>query len=263
MQSPPLNRPIKTIVIAIAVIVLGLVGFSIWRASQFHVVSTEPGMNNFSTAAPFFKINFNRQLSSNDLVVSSRPDITSTQQVSGKTLIINISHTLDQNTSYVITVTSISDMRNEKLTNLRFTFQPKNIDFNKLPKDQQDAILQRQAAKPKTRDSITYIGLDTLMNYGLSAIQNEDLKQAIFQYSQSAKKDVSQVTIPVGEISPVPHNPESSSMTDAINFTVQLDKSSFSARVVYGSLTQLELFLMNPQTGQQLYDSGTIDISKG
>ena len=261
MQPMNPRIPVKITVPIIALILVGVLGLNILQSSRFHVTGTEPSINSVATVAPFFKINFNRQLSLSGLEVSATNSIVSSEQVSGQTLVIGMGSVLNQNTSYTITVALVHDTKGDKLTNLHFTFQPKDIAFNNLPKDQQQAILKQQANQPYTVNSITYIGFNTLLTDGLSIGQTGDLQQAIFQYSQSISAKFSQVTIPDNSVQPVPHDPNSSSMTDTINCNLQIGATTYPAKIEYSGLNSLELFLYNAQTNAQIYDSGTISPS--
>lgn len=138
------SRKIGIVIAVFIVAILAWVGLAIFQGMQFRAVSTNPSTKDVTTAAPFFKVNFNRELSKNGLSVTSTPDVIASYSVSGKTLSITFKQALKNNTTYTITIASISDTAGKKLTNLKFSFKAKALTTGQLPNDQVQAQLQQQ-----------------------------------------------------------------------------------------------------------------------
>jgi hypothetical protein len=97
--------------------------------------------------------------------------------------------------------------------------------------------------------SINFVGQDVLINYGVTSAQVTVLKRAFFKYSPHSK------TVIVKDISAVPHDPNSSSVDDTINFNAQVDSKNYKATIDYSALNDyLRLRLYNPD-GSIAFDS--------
>jgi hypothetical protein len=136
------NKKLIVIVIVI-ILVIASVFFAI-KNSKFHVVSTDPNTNEVASVSPFFKINFNKTLSSNGLKVSSSPAIISSYKVSGKYINADLNIPLQLNQTYTITVGYVADAAGDTITNRTFTFTAKDVPSNGLSKEQQQALLHTQ-----------------------------------------------------------------------------------------------------------------------
>lgn len=242
--------------IAVVVLIISVVGYYIIINLHFRVVSTNPGVNNVATISPFFKINFDRQLSSNGVDISSNPSIIKSYYVSGKVLTINLISPLDSKKQYVITLKKISDLKNEQIKDRQFTFTPSVIQSQDLPKDQAAALLKQQSSRPPSRNDIVFTGTDSLQKYGVSLTQVDDLKQAVFQLKNSASSAV----IDTKSVVPVPHDPNSSSRSDSINFLIKIDNTSYRAKIDYMDLVTLRLYLYDSQTNSLVYDSKNVSL---
>jgi hypothetical protein len=230
----------------------GIFGYQ--SLKKFHIVNTNPSVHKVATVSPFFKINFNKQLSNDGLSVSTS-QVVSSYVVSNKTLVFNLKTPMSSITTYSITINKIFDTNGNQIANQTFTFKPKVIDFKDLPEDQKQASIQLQAAHPSSKGNVGFVGIESLLNYGITDSQINDLEQGLFQYKQSAKI----ITLDTSSIKPVPHDPSSADVSDVINFNVGIDNTSYRAKLVYFNLTAIHLYLYNPQTGNQIYDSGVID----
>ncbi len=257
-------RPIISSRLTRSIIVLLLLSVCVWGglayydSLHFHVVSTTPSTRNVSSIAPFFDINFNRPLSGEGLAITSDPNIIKTYKISGKSIIVSLNASMQLNSIYTITVSHISDLKGDSLSSLVFSFKAQDIPYQDLPKDQQQVLLSRQTVKLNTRNSLTYTGLDSFVNYGLSTSQLEGLKQTLFLFYQTTSKEA--YSLSLKGVTAVPHDPNSSSIADTINFTVGLGKTSYSAKLSYIGLNDIELYVYNA-AGVQVYDSGLIDGS--
>lgn len=251
-NEPRLDKRILLVVIALGVLMFGSLAYQLFLSFHFHVVSTNPNTKQVGSISPFFRVNFNKTLSNDNLSVTSNPDAISSYKVSGKTLDIDLANPLTVDKTYTITIESISAKDGSRITNKSFTFKAQDIDFEDLPQDQQDAI---QATKPPTADhntAPTFNGLGDLANYGVTTDQLTDLQIAFTNYNSSAQN------VTLTNIQPVPHNSESASTSDSINFNAAVDTQHLKAKIVYSSLTVARLYLYN-QSGRQVFDSGDIN----
>lgn len=147
-EQPAPNRSLRNLVLAIlAVAVLAIIGFALVSSQHFKVVSTSPDLNNVSQIAPFIKVNFNKNLSSKNIKLSSSPSIISSSSISQKTLTINLK-TMSGKKTYSIVIESISDTLGARVTNETLTFTTQNIAYSSLPSDQQKAIVNSQDTPP-------------------------------------------------------------------------------------------------------------------
>src|ERR1700722_17293767 len=89
----------KPIIIAAVVVIFLFCVFQVYSTLTFHETSTDPGVNNVATLSPFFKINFNKSLSSKNIKISYKGGAGDTYKVQGKTLTIYLNYPLSANTT--------------------------------------------------------------------------------------------------------------------------------------------------------------------
>jgi hypothetical protein len=164
------TRLIIQLAIILVLFVFATTAYNIYKDHQFRVVSTNPSTRNVATATPFFKVIFNRQLSKDNLSVSSNPAIISSYSINGDELDMNLNTPTDSNTTYNITINSISAADGKTLTDKNFKFQPKQVNSQDLPQDQQQALLKNQTQYLQQRQDpiIAYLPYGTLdfnLNY--------------------------------------------------------------------------------------------------
>jgi len=142
------NNILKKRLLALAaVIVVFLIGYvvaTVVKDSSFRVINTTPATSMVASDSPFFNIQFNRNLKANNLKVSANPNIVSSYRVSGSFVYINLAIPLNTNTKYTISVSGIVDSSGQKLGKQLFTFTPQLIPVQDFPKNQQQALLERQ-----------------------------------------------------------------------------------------------------------------------
>jgi hypothetical protein len=166
---------------------------------------------------------------------------------------------MDASKAYTITFDTVSSTNGAHLTKQSIHFTTQDTDFTDLPNNQQQAILDKQAQQPVSQNTLTYTGLDSLTEYGVTSSQYGDLKQAFFEFIQSTKSTAASIVVDPNNVNPVPHNPESTSDIDTINFVAAVGDTSYNAKVDYSNLTAIRLYLYDQKSGAQKYDSGTID----
>jgi hypothetical protein len=253
MTPQPLTARARGIIVLVLIVLIAVAAYLVIVNSKFHVTGTNPGTAKVATISPFFKVNFNKKLSKSNLSVSSEPSVIKSYDVDGKVLVINLNTPLIAGKSYSVNVKSIQDTAGETLTDKNFGFIPQVIEAQDLPKDQADAILKAQASRPRTRNDINFTGLDNLISRGVSLTQLDDLKQAVFQFKPSTANSA------INNVKAVPHDPNSSTQFDTINFSIKLDSDSYSARIEYSNLTILRLYLYN-SAGGLVFDSKNVSL---
>ena len=219
MQQTDIRLLLKRLLLGLAIIALALIGYQIYLNSHFRLVSTSPKTSGVSTDSPFLKVNFNRQLTSSGLSVSSKPNIIKSVSTSGKVLTIYLNYPLNSTTTYSLYLNDVSDIRGDTIRGKTLSFKPKYVPYSALSADQKMAQLQNQTSRTPSKDNISFSGLDSLTNYGITSGQLADLQQAVFLYSKSAKSAI----IDTKSISPIPHDPTSASRSDSINFNISID----------------------------------------
>lgn len=155
----------RNIAIAIAVILVAIMGYLIYLQTTFRIVSTDPNLSSFSIATAVLKVNFSHALLNADLVVDASNDIMTSASVSGKTLSINLKPILNSGQTYTVTIKSISDTKGKHIMNKNLKFTAKTTDFTKSSPAQQQATLQRQQQRPAAQSDpilahLPYANLD-------------------------------------------------------------------------------------------------------
>jgi hypothetical protein len=246
------RRLLKRLVIVVSILLIGFIIFVVWQSQKFHVVSTNPNTNNVASVAPFFKVNFNEPLSGKSLSVSSSYSIVRSYSVRGKTLVITLSPPMTVGYSYYIKINSISDKNGQLIKDKVFTFVPKFTPGQSLPSDQQKALLKAQANIPRSAANITFTGMDSLLNVGVSQAQTTNLEQDFFAFAAQTNA----VSIDTSSVAVTPHDPTSTSTENSANFSVTVDSTPYNATINYSnSDDSVRLFLYNPQNGMLLFDS--------
>ncbi|HSX46307.1 MAG TPA: hypothetical protein VLG27_04905 [Candidatus Saccharimonadia bacterium] len=251
-----INR--KTITIAAIVVIAWLVMVVISH-NRFRVVSTVPGLNGIGTSSSFLQINFNRELSSNGLSLSSSPAVIDSYKASGKSLIIYLNSPMTIGQTYTIIFNKVSDTKGETMTNRSLAFVPKDLSTQQVVSNQGGAGKTKPA--PYTLDSITIGGEERLLNVGVTTDIINSLKQDIFQYATSSNQQIR--NFDVVETSDIQH--QAPSMTpdgsEAWQFQVTLNKkTTLTARISSPDASAARLYLYD-SSGNLIFDSGTANIA--
>jgi len=136
-------RKIKYTILALALLVVIWIGFTIKNILAFHVVSTNPLSSNVTDISPFFDVIFNKDLSNRVLVTSSLPAVESFK-VQGKELVIQLNVPLNPKQKYVIIISNIYAKSGQYISPQQYSFTPKAVNNNTLPKDQSQALLNKE-----------------------------------------------------------------------------------------------------------------------
>lgn len=255
MQPYSPNKLIRSLKLAVLAIIIFVLAFSVYEivsSRRFHVIGTTPDINNVATVSPFLKIKFNKPLSGKNISITSSYSIIKSYSVQDKTLIINLSVPMTAGYSYYVKVDSIADAKGDKIVNKVFLFVPKIVNSQDLPADQQQALLQAQDRHSKTQSNVAFNGFGTLTNFGVGSDQVASLEQYFFSFAPKAYT----VTVDTGSVAPVPHDRNSASTSDTINFNVRIDSTPYQARIDYSNLDSgIRLYLYAPGDGTPAFDS--------
>jgi hypothetical protein len=143
-QQPQQPRnPVWLATATIIALLLLLIGYMLYLSLTFRVVGTSPKLSNVATASPYIKVSFNRELSSNGLSVSGTDNLIKSTSVDGKILQVNLNNMTTGN-EYTIHINSIESTGGKTIQDKDLTFKAKNIDVSKLPKDQQQTLINQQ-----------------------------------------------------------------------------------------------------------------------
>jgi hypothetical protein len=103
-----------------------------------------------------------------------------------------------------------------------------------------------------------YLGIDKLLDYGLTFTQLTELKQAFYKYSRSLSQPLEEISIDVGNIT-AQHDPTVHNSPFLLLFKVKLDrKTDLQAKVLYNGVSDLRLYLTRLSDGTTVYDSGVV-----
>lgn len=252
MNPPEQNYQqwLKPLAIICGVLLVLLGAYQIYLASHFRVSGTDPKMNHVAAVSPYIKIKFNRELSSKKISVTSSYSVVKSYHVEGKNLVVDLKSPMTADYKYWIKINYIADQKGDVLRDKTFNFTPKNIPFDELSEDQQQALLAVQRKRPPSANDIAFSGIDTLVNGGLTADQAEIIQRDFFNFAPKAKT----VTIDKSSIVETPHNRNSASTFDTTTFTVKVGSQTYSAKIEYSYLGDVRLYLYD-NTGALVFDS--------
>ena len=75
MNDVVFKRRLKQLSAILLVLALIIICWAIYNSRTFHIVSTSPSRNNVATVSPYFKINFNKRLSTKNINISENPQL--------------------------------------------------------------------------------------------------------------------------------------------------------------------------------------------
>lgn len=138
-------------IIGIMTVLIGL--YIAWSIIFFRITGTTPGGKTYSVDTPYVVVNFNKKLG-----VNTPQQITGTDKLiksidfKEKSIRINF-RTLQLDQKYTISLNTIRSASGDELSKT-ITFTAKEIEFDKLPKDQQKILIDNQDQDPGTADPI-------------------------------------------------------------------------------------------------------------
>jgi hypothetical protein len=140
--SPP-KRIIKYFLLLIVLVFVLIFGNMIYKNFKFRITGTNPAVSKVSVASPFFKVDFNKSLSSS-IGVSSNPNIIKAYKVQGKEINITLTIPLNSSQTYAISIKNIYDTSGQHIADQRFVFTPRSVGTTPLSQDQSQALLNQQ-----------------------------------------------------------------------------------------------------------------------
>lgn len=245
--------------IAAAVCAL-IVGILIYQSLQFHITGTTPSIDNFPASSPVLFVDFSKPLAKTTLTTVWNPGVSSSYAINGQRLTINIQSVLEVNKQYTVTIKGVKAQTNETLGDITYTFTTKDIAYNDLPQEVQQAIFSHQDnSQTPSRNTITFGGTDALVRQGISTYQIEALKQAVFLFGQSTKTNITTAIVDTNTITVPPYSSNNVPDYFTMLFDITINDTHYHAAIQYSNMTAVELKLTQGNT--QAYDSGSIDGS--
>lgn len=250
MESNMIVRKVKKPLIILACfLIVGAVGFMAYRASQFHIVKTDPDTANMPAVAPYLRVYFNDKINASSFEYTDDPtNIISSVDTGEKDITFHFTKNLTKDIQYVITIDQIKNIDGEAIIDKQITFVPKDIPFTGLSEQQQKTLVNRQDERLYELNSINYTNFGTLLDYGITAGQLENIKLSIYNYSIIVDKKFWNITVDPNSITISNHDPESSSSQTKADFTVTLEDTTYRLHAEYE--------LLYDSVYVQLYDAG-------
>jgi hypothetical protein len=118
-------------------------------------------------------------------------------------------------------------------------------------KHTQLTIAYTQGTPLPTSENINF-SLNELVIHGLNDAQIANLKELFFKYKKTAKT----VSIDQGSVERQYRVPDSNDPY-VLNFTGKVDSQSFKGTITYTNTQDIELTLIDPQSGNQLFDASS------
>jgi hypothetical protein len=104
-----------------------------------------------------------------------------------------------------------------------------------------------------------FLGIDKLVNHGLTDEQQANLKKAIINYSAAHNNSVKEVSFDVDHIT-TQHPDSTFLMFVDVKFN---RKDIYQAKIDYSDLTAIQLYLIDQKSQAVIFDSGVVDNSQG
>lgn len=251
---------LKRLLLGSAIIGILLISLLIYQSLKFHVVSTTPSTDNFPASSPVLFVDFNKELAKTTLTTAWNPGVSSTYAINGKRLTINIQSALQVSKQYTVVITGVKSQAGEAAGDISYTFTPKDIAYNDLPKEIQQVLFRRQDLnQPIGRNSFAFDGTDALVKQGISTYQIEALKQAVFLFGQKSRITVTSASVDGGTITIPPYSTQSVPDYFTMTFGLTINKALYHATLLYNDVATLRVQLAAGNT--QVYDSGDINGS--
>ncbi|HSX37155.1 MAG TPA: hypothetical protein VLG13_03545 [Patescibacteria group bacterium] len=130
----------RWLVALVAAILLVWAGYFIYNTVTFRLTGTNPGVNDVATISPFFKINFNKNLSPHGLSVSSSPSVVDSYSINGSVITVLLKTPLDSSQTYILKIHGVASAGGKTLPDQSFSLKPRYMPSSQLPKDQQQAL---------------------------------------------------------------------------------------------------------------------------
>ena len=250
-----LPRSLKKGLVGLVLLLVAFGGIMFYKASQFHIVRTDPKLSAIADTAPSLTVYFNDEIQSADFSPTYDPSIVSSSDIGKKSVTFHFTNNLKVGKQYTIIINYVRNKSGDVLTDKKLVFTVRDIEFNKLSKKQQKALINAQDQRVYDVNGITYTNFDTLLSYGISSEQLENIKSLLFDYSNTVGKRFWQMTLQKDSVVITNHNPETGETTDKLDFIVSLGGSDFRAHAEYDVLSDGIHLLLTDTAGNLVYDS--------
>jgi hypothetical protein len=117
-----------------------------------------------------------------------------------------------------------------------------------------DGQLQNFSVPVQSSSGTQISGLNALVSQGVTAPESNGLVTAIQNFAPSATS----ISINTKSITPSSANPNGATSTISYAFSISINHTTYHAKLECPSLTAIELFLTDPNTQKQVFDSGVI-----
>lgn len=117
----------------------------------------------------------------------------------------------------------------------------------------QTKLVLGQAPHLASPYTVTFNGIDTLIDKGLSTTQVTNLKQLFFNY----KKTVKTVSIETDTIGHTPYDLSGNNPNFTLTFVCKIDGQIDKCAVTYADLVNVQLVIQDSITGAQLFNAGS------
>ena len=164
----------KKIIIGLILLSLAVLTFLVYQTLTFRFIGTNPGTNKISVISPYIDVEFSKPLNQDSVALSGENAPISKFDIVDKKILRIFLTELKLDTRYRIIIESIAAEDGKQLKNQEISFTTKDIEFDDLPRDQQQAILELQD-KPSPIKSdpvlefLPYGGL----NYEINAVTRD------------------------------------------------------------------------------------------
>jgi hypothetical protein len=113
-----------------------------------------------------------------------------------------------------------------------------------------------KATPTPTPAEATYTGTENLLARGMSSQQLEDMEFAFYRFFRGQNVKPAEVSI-----SGVDHfHDGNADPTDALTFKADVDSKAYQGKVTYSDIDSIRLYLTDPVTHQQVFDSGVVKV---
>jgi hypothetical protein len=250
-------RSLRKLMIGAGVLVLAaIIAWSLYNALTFHVSRTDPDTGDIGASSAFIDIYFSKPVTTNGLKISYSEPFVVSRHVSGKKIRLDLlSAGLVVGKKYTITLGTVNSTGGKMIQNKVLRFTAKNIPVDKMSKEQQQALINRQDTYPYSVQYVNYQNFDNLLSRGLSANQLQAVKQYIFDFSDRVRKQFWTVTLAQPSLVVQRHDAEAASLDDIFNFQVQLGKSVYQATVTSDPINDVVFLQLHDSNGAIIYDS--------
>jgi hypothetical protein len=195
-MNPRVQRSFKkpfiftAILFAVIVTVINIVSM------RFHLTGTTPHAKDFTPNTPLVTFNFNRPLDAN---ATSTPvadqNIILSSKVDGKNIQVKLNFPTNANKTYTITIANVQAADGTKLSNIKFTFKPKDVPYEQQSKQQQQALINAQDQYQDIHDDplLLHLPYSTLSYTAEGAIAKVNGKDTV-QVTVNIMLDASEVS---------------------------------------------------------------------